>query len=147
MILGPRSRFPSDNIQALGMTTMTPQPQFIQELPVRAGGGPRFEVDGHALAHRSKQHGQVTSGGKLKIKSNKQVKHEFSHPKEFLEPASKGGTLREFTFGTPSLTHEASSRPYRTYGGPRHGGVMMGSGVRLAPGPRSRSIAGEGLYA
>jgi hypothetical protein len=114
MIRGPRSRMPSDNIQALGLTTMIPQPQYLQVMPV-SSGSTKFDVTGHALAHRVKKHGGLSGSG------------------------MHGGAMKEFTFGTPSLQHEASSRPYRSYGGPRHGGVQT-------PGPRSRSV-GAGLHA
>ena len=116
MIRGPRSRLPSDNIQALGMTTMIPQPQYTQTMPVRASTS-RFDFTGHALAHRVKKHGGAVAGSGL----------------------SAGGAMKDFSFGTPSTTHEHTTRPYRS--GYRHGGVTS------TPHPISRHIAGQGLYA
>ncbi len=115
MIRGPRSRLPSDNIQALGMTTMIPQPQYLQTLPVKASTS-RFDFTGHALAHRVKKHGGVSGSG-----------------------LSAGGGMKDFVFGTPSTTHERSTRPYRH--GYRHGGVTS------TPHPISRHIAGTGYHA
>lgn len=107
MIRGPRSRMPSDNIEALGMTTMIPQPQYLQTRAAAADAKVRAEYfRGHNLGSRYEP--EISGSG-------------------------LGGSPSGFSFGTPATTDERQSR----YGGPRHGGVVMKGGRLPGPRSRA----------